>query len=292
MVNDILQFTDISRPRVCEDNFHDFRGKTDDFFPPLITEFLQEMRGQKWNIVFSFTKGGNKNGNDIESVIKIFSEGAPLHLIGQIFVCRSDHPDVHLPGLLSPDPLKTMILQDPKEQDLGGRRNLANFIEEDRSPISHFKPANLSPDGPGERPFFMTEEFTFQQVLRIGRTISDDKGFVLPIAVEMNCPGDQLLSCSAFPLDEDSGIRIRNVRDQLKDLLHPGIFPEDVSETVSFLTCLGEENILILLPLQLVVEIFHLEHHSHLGQQFFINKWLREVVVRSQLEAVDLILQA
>src|SRR4030042_84040 len=250
------------------------------------------MRSQKRDSVFALTEGGNENRNDVESVIKVFSEGAPLHLFGQIFVCRSDHPDVDLQGLLSTHPLQTMILQDPKEQDLGGRRYLANFIEEDRSPISHFKPTNLSPDGPGERPFFMTEEFTFQQVLRIGRTISDDKGFVLPVAVEMNCPGDQLLSCSAFPLDEDSGIRVRNVRDQLKDLLHPGILPEDVSETVSFLTCLGKENILILLPLQFVMEVFNPKHHSHLGEQFFINEWFREVVVRSQVEAVDLILKA
>ena len=188
-----------------------------DFFPPFMIEFLEEMRGQKGDVIFPLTKGRNKNGNDIESVIKIFSEGAPLHLIGQIFVCRSDHPDVHLQGLLSTDPLKTMILQDPKEQDLDGRRNLANFIEEDRSPISHFKPANFSPDGPGERPFFMTEEFTFQQVLRIGRTISDDKGFVLAMAIEMNRPGDQLFSCAAFPLDENGGIRVGNVRDQLED---------------------------------------------------------------------------
>ena len=174
-----------------------------DFFPPFMTEFLEEMRGQKGDVIFPLTKGRNKNGNDIESIIKVFPEGPLLHLLGQIFIRRCDHPDVHLQGLLSTDPLKAVILQDPKKQDLCGRGDLTNFVKEDRPPVCHFKPADFSPDGAGERPFFMTEELAFQKVLRIGRAVSDDKGSVFSMTVEMNRPGDQLFSCTAFTLDED-----------------------------------------------------------------------------------------
>src|SRR4030042_2660012 len=203
MINDILQFADISRPGVGEENLDHFRRKTGDFFSSLAAEFLQEIRGQKGNIIFSLTKGGNENGNDIESVIKILPESALLHLFSQILIGRSNHPDIHLQGFLSAHPLKAVILQDPKQEDLGGRGNLTNLIEENRPSIGQFKPSDLSPDGPGESTFFMTEEFTLQKVLIIGRTIGDDKGFVFPVTVEINRPGDQLFSRTAFPLDEN-----------------------------------------------------------------------------------------
>src|SRR5208337_2015415 len=99
--------------------------------------------------------------------------------------------------------LKTVVLQNPEKQDLGGRGNLANLVEDDRSSIGHFKTTSLSPDGPGERPFFMAEKLTFEKVLRIRGAIGDDKGFVLPVAVKMDRSGDQLLSGAAFTLNED-----------------------------------------------------------------------------------------
>ena len=57
----------------------------------------------------------------------------------------------------------------------------------------------------GKGAFFMTEEFTFDQVFRNSRTVDLDEGFVFSGAGIMDRPSYQFLAGTRFPEEEDRG---------------------------------------------------------------------------------------
>ena len=61
-------------------------------------------------------------------------------------------------------PFELLFLQNAEQLGLERRRNIAYFIQEERTFVSQFEAANLLRYGPGERAFLVPEEFTLQQI--------------------------------------------------------------------------------------------------------------------------------
>jgi hypothetical protein len=61
----------------------------------------------------------------------------------QIAVCRGEHADVYGDRSRSPHALKIALLKDAQQGDLRLRRNVADFIQEDRSAICQLKAAQM-----------------------------------------------------------------------------------------------------------------------------------------------------
>ena len=67
--------------------------------------------------------------------------------------------------------------------------HIANLIQKDRALVCLFKASDSPGFGIGECARLVTEQFTFQQLLRNGGSINDDEGPGVPRAVTMQCAG-------------------------------------------------------------------------------------------------------
>src|SRR5512139_2403328 len=108
----------------------------------------------------------------------------------------------------------------------------------------------------------------------------------------MNRPRNEFLPRATLPLDENRRVRVREVRDEVVDLLHSLILAEDVSKAVTPLQGLREEDVPVFFLLQLIVKVFDPEHDPNLGQQLLIDEGVCQVVVPPHIKAVKLVLEA
>ena len=72
--------------------------------------------------------------------------------------CRYQ-PDVQVTGLPTPQALKLLFLQHSQQLWLQCQWNIADLVQEERSPVGHLKPAYLLSNGPGKSPLLVTEQF-------------------------------------------------------------------------------------------------------------------------------------
>src|SRR5690242_17624220 len=109
--DEILQFTDVSRPAVPRECVYYLSR---DLVDPLIHSSRKESRKvphEFWNVLGALAQGRNMYGKHPQPVIKVFAKCRLLHHAQQIAMCRGDQPDVHLMGAIATEPLKFLLLQ-------------------------------------------------------------------------------------------------------------------------------------------------------------------------------------
>ena len=111
------------------------------------------------------------NWKDIQSVVQVRAEMPLTNLALQVAVRRRDHTNVRLDGPVAADPLEFLFLQDPQERDLHFRRQLADFVEEDRSAIRRLETSDPLLQGSRERALFVAEQLAGDEFGRERRTI-------------------------------------------------------------------------------------------------------------------------
>src|SRR5580658_7625579 len=74
--HEVLQFTDVPRPRMGHQGFHRLVGKGFDFYIVPFTKTLNEIFSKEGNIFFTLPQGRNMDRKDIQSVIQIDPEPA------------------------------------------------------------------------------------------------------------------------------------------------------------------------------------------------------------------------
>src|SRR5579862_31126 len=97
----IAQFTHIARPGVAH---QDLNGIISDFaWSPAVGcgQIPQEMPGEKWDVLFSITKGRNKEWNYIEAVKQVLTKISRGYLSFQILVRRGNHPGINHDGFIA-----------------------------------------------------------------------------------------------------------------------------------------------------------------------------------------------
>src|SRR6516164_5717433 len=77
--------------------------------------------------------------------------------------------------MITPHPLKFLLLQYPQERDLGFHREITDFIQEERSAVSCFKPPQTSLQCTREGSLFVPKKLGRNQRLRNRRTIDADE---------------------------------------------------------------------------------------------------------------------
>ena len=70
-LNYVLQFADISRPGVLQENPHCLLRNRVDGFAHALRGLLQERRDELRNIGMAFAKRRNVKGNDIQAVVQV-----------------------------------------------------------------------------------------------------------------------------------------------------------------------------------------------------------------------------
>ena len=95
--------------------------------------------------------------SNVQSVEEVFAESPRLHAGGQIPIRRGDQSEIDRDGGPAADPLDRALLQDAQQGNLGFRRHLPDFVEEERSGIGLLDTPDPLLDSPGEGARFVAE---------------------------------------------------------------------------------------------------------------------------------------
>ncbi len=122
--------------------------------------------GQAGDVVFAFPQRREVNLERVDPEKQVFAEGPFGHHGLQVAVGRTDDADVDVEEFVFADPPNFARLQESQQHDLHALVEIADFVEEQRAAVGHFDEPFSRRVGPGEGPFPVTEELTFDQVFR------------------------------------------------------------------------------------------------------------------------------
>src|SRR5687768_18174896 len=112
---------------------------------------------------------------------------------------RGQHEaNVDLHGARTTEPLEGAILKQAEQLGLHQRRQLADFIQEERAAVSELHATGLARDGARESALFVAEQLAFEQRVRESAAVDLDEGAVLPPALLVHGACDQLLAGAAL----------------------------------------------------------------------------------------------
>src|SRR5262245_13355368 len=126
--DDILQFSDVSRPKVT---FHPFQGRFGDafdIFAHFFAELVHEKVGQQRNVSFTFAQRRHIQREDIQTIEKILPERALCDRRAKVTIRCSDDANVRFHRLTAPNPLELPLLKHAQELDLHVRWQFADFV--------------------------------------------------------------------------------------------------------------------------------------------------------------------
>ena len=108
---------------------------------------------------------------------------------------------------LAANALEFLFLQHAQQLDLGGRRNVADFIQKNCSAVGNLKPAFAHGNRAGERAFFVAEQFAFDDGFRQRGAVEFHKRLAFARALLVQRAGHQFLAHAGLAADEHGGAR-------------------------------------------------------------------------------------
>ena len=112
------------------------------------------------------------------------------------------------------------LLQKPQELDLQRKRNIAHFIEKQRTAISQFDLAFGCLDGTGESTLLMTEQLALEQIFGNSRAVDGNERALSAAAAIVDAPRQQFLAGTAGPQKHHRNIGRRHALDGARNLGH------------------------------------------------------------------------
>src|SRR5450830_1853745 len=116
------------------------------------------MIDQRRNVLFPLPEWGKGHHHYVETIEKVFAEGAFFDPCFQIPVGRADNPHIGMDCLIAAQTLELALLQKPEQFYLYGRRNFGDFIQKKRPSLGFLKPADASDRRAGKGAFFMPKK--------------------------------------------------------------------------------------------------------------------------------------
>ena len=134
---------------------------------------------------------------------------------------RRDQPHIGADRLVAPDALERLLLEHAQHLGLGGRRHVADLVQEQRAPRALLELADAAAVGPGEGALLVAEQLALQQVLRDGGAVEGQERRLGARAVLVDRPGHQLLAGAALSGDQHGKALVGDTADGLVRFLHP-----------------------------------------------------------------------
>ena len=113
--------------------------------------------------------GGTRELELAETMKKILAEAAFANRGFQVLIGRGDDTDVYLDFPVPPETIEGLPIQHAQQLYLSVQLQFADFVEEQRPSVGHFKQAWLGSVSPAERTLFITEQFALHQIFREAR---------------------------------------------------------------------------------------------------------------------------
>src|SRR5215471_20649731 len=111
------------------------------------------------------------DGEDAQAVIQVRPE-LPLRRPGlKVAVCGGDQPYIGADRLVAANTLECLLLKDAQHLGLGGRRHVADLVEEQRATGALLELADAPAVGAGEGALLVSEQLALQQSLRDGGAV-------------------------------------------------------------------------------------------------------------------------
>ena len=123
-----------------------------------------------------------------------------------------------------------LLLQDSKKLRLQLERNIADFIQEERTLMRKLKPANFLRNRAGEGSSLMAKQFAFEQAGRNSGAVELDERPILARTVIVNSPGNELFARARLAEQEHSRISPGHGFDHLQDAAKNRAPPNDPLE--------------------------------------------------------------
>src|SRR5262245_25915239 len=161
------------------------------------------MLDQKRDVFETLAQRGNANRENIKPIEQIGPKLAVMNHSGQVTACSRDDASVHTRSDGAAHALEFMLLQNAQKLWLKFEWNVADFVQEQRSPVRQFESAHLARDRTRERAALVAEQFAFQQSRRHRCAIYFHEGFVPPRTALVYRIGDQFLARARFAQDQD-----------------------------------------------------------------------------------------
>ena len=159
-------------------------------------KLADEMLDQQRNVFAALAQRRELNSKHIQPVKKIGAEGALFDHFFEIFVSRGNAPEIDLDNLIAADARDLALLQHAQQIGLSLQADIADFVEKYRAAFGDFKFSLLAILRPGERAFFVTKEFAFEQRLGERAAVNDDQGMEAAHAGGVNGSYHQLFARS------------------------------------------------------------------------------------------------
>ncbi len=169
-LDDIFQLPDIPRPGVAQKDFHDLRLQSDSFSVVGPGIFLHKVRHQQRNVFGALPERRHLHMYDVEPIKQVLPK---LPASTSVFKSRLEAATTRTSTRMvcSRPPVRIPFPAAPYRLDLQRRGHFRNFIEEQGSRFSQLKTAFAHGEGISEGPFFMAEQFAFEQGLGQGAAV-------------------------------------------------------------------------------------------------------------------------
>ena len=129
-LDDVLQLTNIPRPVIVLKYFQRRSINRGYFLSRLLGVALHEIFGEQRDILDSFAKRRNVDRKHIQTIVKVASEVAFVHVRCKIAIRRGQNADINLNRFSASDSLELPLLKYPQQRNLRFSRQVTDLVEE------------------------------------------------------------------------------------------------------------------------------------------------------------------
>src|SRR5437879_406180 len=141
----------------------------------------------------------------VETVIQVLAEAPVGNGFLEIAVSRGNDPHINTDRLFSAQPLEFLILKHLQKFSLQLEIHVADFIQQNRAAIGHFKHAGLLLKSSGKRAALVSEQLALHQLRRQSRAVELEKNLVRPWRLRAELTSDDFFA--------DPGLALYEYRD-------------------------------------------------------------------------------
>src|SRR5437867_10585776 len=181
----------------------------------------------------------------VDPDVEILAEAALLDSRLEVAVGRRDQVDVEGYLVVGAGGPHAARLERPQELRLEGERQVADLVEEERTPARLHEEPLARRVRVGEGAAHVPEELALDQRLREGRAVDGDEGARLPPSPLVESARDELLSGPRLAGDQHRGAGVRDAVEQLVHPPHRGAGPEQGAEAAGLLDHLAQPPYLL-----------------------------------------------
>mgnify|MGYP007095977105 CR=1 FL=1 len=220
-VDDSSEFADVSGPVVLREQRSILPGDLEPLQSEVYGCTIRKVLCKFLEILSSLSEWRYDQWKDRESVPQILSELPCLHHLGEIPMSCRDDSYINTDRILPTNSLKNAFLHDTKQSNLCCERELADFIQKERSIIGSFKPTVPSLGCTGEGTLLVPKQLGIDQIRGNSTAVHPEKGTFGSCRSLVDRTGDDFLTRSGFAQDEHRHRRGSNDDDSLHDTLEP-----------------------------------------------------------------------